>query len=48
MEDAFGSLVYILPSVALCFAYEYSGTIWTSIFLHGAINAASYILVFLI
>ncbi|MBR2977374.1 MAG: CPBP family intramembrane metalloprotease [Oscillospiraceae bacterium] len=48
MEDAFGSLVYIPPSVALCFAYEYSGTIWTSIFLHGAINAASYILVFLI
>jgi len=48
MGDAFGSLVYIPPSVALCFAYEYSGTIWTSIFLHGAINAASYILVFLI
>ncbi len=32
-------LVYGLPSVALCFCYEYSGTVWASILLHMAINA---------
>lgn len=47
LRDALAALLYIPPSVALCFAYEYSGTIWTSIFLHGAINCVSYILVFL-
>lgn len=32
-------LVYGLPSIALCAAYEYAGTIWAPIGLHMIINA---------
>ena len=47
-QDAYAALLYFAPSVALCYAYEASGTIWTSILLHAAINAVSYVLVFVI
>lgn len=33
---------YIPVSIALCYAYERSGSIWTSVFLHMFINAMGY------
>ncbi len=33
--------LYMLPSVALCFCYEYSGTIWGPIGLHALLNGLS-------
>lgn len=32
---------YLVPGVVLAWAYEHSGTLWTSIVLHGAVNALS-------
>ncbi len=34
-------LLYALPSVALCAAYEYAGTVWAPIALHMILNALS-------
>ncbi len=45
--DLYAALPYLAPGIALCYAYEYSGTIWTSIVLHAAINAVSFVLVLL-
>ena len=33
---------YIPVSIALCYAYERSGSVWTSVFLHMFINAMGY------
>ena len=41
--DVYGVLPYLAPGLAFCFAYEYSGTIWTSIVLHAAINAVAFV-----
>ena len=35
------SVLYILPGVALCAAYELGGVIWTPILLHMIVNAAA-------
>lgn len=42
----FNGMVYGLPSVALCVAYEYSGTIWTAVVLHMLLNAITMTLGF--
>ncbi len=38
---ALNLLLYAMPSVALCAAYEYAGTVWTPIVLHMLLNALS-------
>ena len=32
---------YLVPGVVFCWAYEHSGTLWTSILLHAGVNALS-------
>ena len=32
---------YLVPGMVFCWAYEHSGTLWTSIFLHAGVNALS-------
>ena len=41
-EDAYTALLYFAPSAALCFVYEYVGTIWASVLLHMLINLVSF------
>ena len=43
LQDVYGALIYLAPGIALCYAYEYSGTIWTSIVLHASINAVAFV-----
>ena len=35
------ALEYLAPGLVFCWAYEHSGTLWTSILLHAAVNAVA-------
>lgn len=42
--ELYSALPYVAPGVALCYVYEKTGTVWTSILLHAIINAVAFIL----